>query len=87
MERVTGEGEGEEGGTGDAVESGQDFLDYVEPEGDEVDNLIRHKNHPRLQDNLPSTSYPISCLYKKQEVDGRGKSTSGLARMIIPTIA
>lgn len=60
-----------EGGTGDAIESRQYLFDYVEPEGDEVDDLISHKNHPRLQDNLSSASCSMLCARGKVHQDWR----------------
>jgi hypothetical protein len=53
------------GGTGDSVEGGEDFFDYVEPEGDEVDDLVSHENHPRLQDNLSISLRCFTTFYAK----------------------
>jgi hypothetical protein len=69
------------GGTGDSVEGGEDFFDYVEPEGDEIDDLVSYKNHPRSKDNLLSVFMPTICICVC------GRDTSGFAKMIIPTIA
>jgi hypothetical protein len=68
-------------GTGDSVEGGENFFDYVEPEGDEVNDLVSYENHPRSKNNLLSVFHAHNlCLCV-------GGDTSGFAKMIIPTIA
>ena len=62
------------GHTRNAVKCRKNFLYNIEPERNEIDNLICHENLPGLQGNLRSGTTDGGC-------------TSGFARIIMPTIA